>query len=102
MPNFVKHDDFVKEIYNAKFKKLPSDFKALHKDELNEIRKDPKKIFQYFDMMIDKVVNEKTLKFELLSAYLEKIMSGNMTKPEEVFMNLKMNIKEKIWYRFLE
>ena len=41
LPDFVKHDDFVKEIYNAKFKKLPSDFKALHKDELNEIRKNP-------------------------------------------------------------
>ena len=42
LPEFVKHDDFVKEIYNAKFKKLPSDFKALHKNELEDIRKNPR------------------------------------------------------------
>ncbi len=38
LPEFVKHDPFVKEIYNAKFKKLPMDFRALHKEEVKELR----------------------------------------------------------------
>jgi len=38
LPEFVKHDPFVKEIYNAKFKKLPTDFRALNKSEIEEIR----------------------------------------------------------------
>lgn len=40
LPEFVKYDPFVKEIYNAKFKKLPMDFRALHKKEIKELRED--------------------------------------------------------------
>ncbi|MEO9022964.1 MAG: phospholipase C, phosphocholine-specific [Ginsengibacter sp.] len=39
LPDFVKRDPFVKEIYNAKFKKLPTDFRALQKEEIKELRK---------------------------------------------------------------
>jgi len=39
LPAFVKYDPFVKEIYNAKFKKLPTDFRALQKEEIQEIKK---------------------------------------------------------------
>ncbi|HET7119199.1 MAG TPA: phospholipase C, phosphocholine-specific [Hanamia sp.] len=39
LPEFVKYDPFVKEIYNAKFKKLPTDFSALNKEEIKELQK---------------------------------------------------------------
>jgi phospholipase C len=38
LPVFLKRDPFVKEIYNAKFKKLPSDFSALTDAEINDIK----------------------------------------------------------------
>ncbi|MEO8823292.1 MAG: phospholipase C, phosphocholine-specific, partial [Ginsengibacter sp.] len=41
LPEFVKRDPFVEKIYNAKFKKLPTDFRALHKDEIDEIKNNP-------------------------------------------------------------
>ena len=37
----MKRDPFVKEIYNAKFKKLPSGYKALSASELKEIKRNP-------------------------------------------------------------
>ncbi|MBS1744921.1 MAG: phospholipase C, phosphocholine-specific [Bacteroidetes bacterium] len=39
LPTFIKRDHFVKEIYNAKFKKEPSVMNALTAVEINEIRK---------------------------------------------------------------
>jgi phospholipase C len=39
--NFLKKDPFIKEIYNAKFKKDPSDFKPLSKEQVDQINKDP-------------------------------------------------------------
>ena len=39
LPAFVKYNSFVKEIYNAKFKKLPTDFRALSNEEIKEVRK---------------------------------------------------------------
>lgn len=39
LPEFIKYDPFVKGIYNAKFKKLPTDFRALNKEEIKELRK---------------------------------------------------------------
>ena len=44
LPEFVKRDPFVKEIYNAKFKKLPTDFRPLHAEEINEIKNNPKSL----------------------------------------------------------
>lgn len=38
LPTFIELDPFVKEIYNAKFKKEPSGFNALSPEEINEIR----------------------------------------------------------------
>ncbi len=38
---FVKKDSFMESVYNAKFKKLPSGYKALTPDEISEFRKDP-------------------------------------------------------------
>ena len=38
---FVKKDPFMESVYNAKFKKLPSEYKALTPDEISEFRKDP-------------------------------------------------------------
>ncbi|MEO8820302.1 MAG: phospholipase C, phosphocholine-specific [Ginsengibacter sp.] len=42
LPEFVKRDLFVEKIYNAKFKKLPTDFRALHANEINEVKNNPK------------------------------------------------------------
>ena len=39
--NFLKKDPFIKEIYNAKFKKDPLDFKPLSKEQINQINKNP-------------------------------------------------------------
>ena len=39
--NFLKKDPFIKEIYNSKFKKDPSGFKPLSKDEIDQINKNP-------------------------------------------------------------
>lgn len=39
--NFLKKDPFIKEIYNAKFKKDPSGFKPLSKEQINQINKNP-------------------------------------------------------------
>lgn len=39
--NFLEKDPFLKEIYNAKFKKDPSDFKPLSKEQIDQINKDP-------------------------------------------------------------
>jgi phospholipase C len=41
LPEFIKRDPFVEKIYNAKFKKLPTDFRALHHDEINDVRINP-------------------------------------------------------------
>ena len=41
LPDFVKRDSLVKEIYNAKFKKLPSDFTELKRADLEEIKRNP-------------------------------------------------------------
>jgi len=41
LPAFIKRDPFVKEIYNAKFKKLPSDYRALSVLEADEIKRNP-------------------------------------------------------------
>ncbi|HEY5369181.1 MAG TPA: phospholipase C, phosphocholine-specific [Hanamia sp.] len=43
LPAFVKYDPFVKEIYNAKFKKLPTDFNALSQEQIKGIRQNPHK-----------------------------------------------------------
>lgn len=40
-PSFLKRDEVVEYIHNAKFKKLPSDFKLLTPDEIAQINKDP-------------------------------------------------------------
>jgi phospholipase C len=41
LPAFVKKGPFVEKINNAKFKKLPSDYKALTEAEINQITSDP-------------------------------------------------------------
>jgi len=41
LPEFIKRDPFVEKIYNAKFKKLPTDFRALHPGEINEVKNNP-------------------------------------------------------------
>ncbi|MDP4286088.1 MAG: phospholipase C, phosphocholine-specific [Bacteroidota bacterium] len=41
LPEFVKRDPFVEKIYNAKFKKLPSDYEALSPAKAAGIKKDP-------------------------------------------------------------
>ena len=38
LPSFVKRDPFVEEIYNAKFKDLPSGYKALNTSQKEEIK----------------------------------------------------------------
>jgi phospholipase C len=38
---FVEKNSFMKAVYNAKFKMLPSGFKELTSEEINEFRKDP-------------------------------------------------------------
>lgn len=38
---FLQKDPFIERIYNAKFKKTPSDFKKLSEAEINKINKDP-------------------------------------------------------------
>lgn len=39
--SFLKKDPFIKEIYNARFKKDPSDFKPLSKEQIDEVNKNP-------------------------------------------------------------
>lgn len=39
--SFLKKDPFIREIYNAKFKKDPSDFKPLSREQVDQINKDP-------------------------------------------------------------
>ncbi len=39
LPSFIEYDPFVKGIYNAKFKKLPTDFSPLNHEEIKNIRK---------------------------------------------------------------
>lgn len=41
LPEFVERGPFVKEIYNAKFKKIPTDFRPLHAEKINEIKNNP-------------------------------------------------------------
>ena len=41
LPVFVKKDPFVEKINNAKFKKLPSGYKALTEAEINQVRSNP-------------------------------------------------------------
>src|SRR5699024_9229756 len=38
---FLERDSFFEKIYNAKFKKVPSDFRPLSKAEIERINKDP-------------------------------------------------------------
>ena len=38
---FLKKDPFMESVYNAKFKKLPDDFKALNAEEISLFRNDP-------------------------------------------------------------
>jgi phospholipase C len=38
---FLKKDPFLESVYNAKFKKLPDDFKALNSDEIDLFRRSP-------------------------------------------------------------
>ena len=45
LPAFLKRDPFVEEIYNAKFKDLPSGFKALNASEKEEIKKNRASFF---------------------------------------------------------
>ena len=40
-PEFVKKDEFIESINNAKFKKLPSDYKLLTNEEIQQINHDP-------------------------------------------------------------
>ncbi len=40
-PEFVKKDAFMESIHKAKFKKLPTDFKLLTKEEIDQINRDP-------------------------------------------------------------
>lgn len=40
-PEFVKRDPFVEGIHKAQFKKLPSDYKLLSKEEINQFNKAP-------------------------------------------------------------
>jgi phospholipase C len=40
-PSFLKRDDVVEYIHNAKFKKLPSEFKLLTPDEIQQINNNP-------------------------------------------------------------
>lgn len=39
--NFLKKEPFIKDIYNARFKEDPSDFKPLSKEQIDQINKDP-------------------------------------------------------------
>ncbi|MDP9042073.1 MAG: phospholipase C, phosphocholine-specific, partial [Bacteroidota bacterium] len=39
--DYINRQPFVESVYNAKFKKLPSDFKALSIEEINLFQKDP-------------------------------------------------------------
>jgi phospholipase C len=41
LPEFVKKELFVEKINNAKFKKLPSDYKALTEAEINQVKTKP-------------------------------------------------------------
>lgn len=41
LPEFVKEKPYMENIYNAKFKEVPSDFKLLSKEEIRSINKDP-------------------------------------------------------------
>ncbi len=41
LPEFVKEKPFMENIYNAKFKEVPSDFKLLSGEEIRSINKDP-------------------------------------------------------------
>ncbi|MBF9255007.1 phospholipase C, phosphocholine-specific [Pontibacter sp. 172403-2] len=41
LPAFVKQEPFVKSIYNARFKKLPSDYKLLSTEEIGQINATP-------------------------------------------------------------
>jgi phospholipase C len=41
LPAFVKKDPFIEKINNAKYKKLPSRYKALSKEEIEQVRSAP-------------------------------------------------------------
>ncbi|TLV03137.1 phosphocholine-specific phospholipase C [Dyadobacter luticola] len=41
LPTFLQRDEFMEGIYNAKFKKLPNNYKALSKEEIQEVNNDP-------------------------------------------------------------
>ena len=40
-PDFLKKDVFMESVYNAKFKKLPDDFKVLDPEEISVFKKNP-------------------------------------------------------------
>ena len=41
LPKFVARSEFMESIYNAQFKKLPNGYKALTKEEIGQINRDP-------------------------------------------------------------
>ena len=41
LPKFVARSEFMESIYNAQFKKLPNGYKALTKEEIDQINQDP-------------------------------------------------------------
>lgn len=41
LPDFVKKDPFIESVYNARFKQLPSGYKVLTKEEIEDINRDP-------------------------------------------------------------
>lgn len=41
LPKFVERTEFMESIFNAQFKKLPNDYKALSPEEVNAINKNP-------------------------------------------------------------
>jgi len=41
LPKFVERSEFMESIYNAQFKKLPNGYKALNKNEIEEINSNP-------------------------------------------------------------
>lgn len=40
-PDFLQHDDFIESIHKAQFQNAPSNFKALSKEEIARVNKDP-------------------------------------------------------------
>ncbi|MFI5156590.1 MAG: alkaline phosphatase family protein, partial [Chitinophagales bacterium] len=77
LPSFIERDPFVEGIYNAKFKALPDNFKALSAEEIEQINKKPEGS-PYFPKQEKGIRNACALPYELYA-------DGNRNKEKNIF-----------------